>query len=137
MTMGRGPAARTVADTAGLTTADHVADIGCGPGTAIREAARRGATATGVDPSPVMLRLARLIISFRQVHNVTWLQGRAEAVPVPDDTATIAWAPSSAHHWGDRAAGLRQIRRVLAPAGGCCSPSGSSSPERVDMPPTA
>jgi len=36
---------------------------------------------------------------------------------VPDDSATVAWAISSAHHWEDRAAAIGEARRALAPAG--------------------
>ena len=64
MTVGRGPLARAVADAAQLTPADRVIDIGCGPGTAVRHAARRGAAATGIDPDPAMLRLARWITAI-------------------------------------------------------------------------
>ena len=117
MTVGRGRPARAVADIAALTPADRVVDIGCGPGTAVREAARRCAAATGVDPSPLMLRLARWISSVRRSANVGWLAGRAEKLPVPDGEATVAWAVSSVHHWDDRAAGLRAAGRALAPAG--------------------
>jgi SAM-dependent methyltransferase len=38
MVLGRGRAARIVADLAGLTCQDRVVDIGCGPGTATRVA---------------------------------------------------------------------------------------------------
>ena len=61
MTVGRGRAARLVATLAGISPDDRVMDIGCGPGAAVREAARRGAAATGIDPDPYMLVLARLI----------------------------------------------------------------------------
>jgi ubiquinone/menaquinone biosynthesis C-methylase UbiE len=117
MTAGRGPAARAVADAVGLGSGDQVLDIGCGPGTAVREAARRGVTATGIDPSPLMLRLARQISFARRSRNVAWLRGRAEALPVPDHSMTLVWALSSAHHWDDRAAALGEISRVLAPGG--------------------
>lgn len=117
MTVGRGPAARTVAGLAGLTANDRVVDVGCGPGTAVREAARRGATATGVDPSPVMLRLARWITAVRTVSSVTWVQATAESLPLVDGDATVLWALSSVHHWGDRAPGLAEARRVLARGG--------------------
>lgn len=40
---------------------DRVVDVGCGPGVAVRYSARLGATVTGVDPAPVMLRTARLL----------------------------------------------------------------------------
>jgi ubiquinone/menaquinone biosynthesis C-methylase UbiE len=117
MTLGRGPAARMIADLAELTPDDRLADIGCGPGTAARQAARRGATVTGVDPSPDMLRLARWAGAAPRTPDITYLTGSAESLPLPDDAATIAWAISSVHHWNDRAAGLAEITRVLAPGG--------------------
>jgi ubiquinone/menaquinone biosynthesis C-methylase UbiE len=117
MTAGRGPLARAVAGAAELTPADRVVDIGCGPGTAVRYAARRAAAATGIDPDPAMLRLARWSTRRRPSPNVTWLQGRAERLPLPDGQATLAWAISSAHHWEDRGAAISEARRVLAPGG--------------------
>jgi ubiquinone/menaquinone biosynthesis C-methylase UbiE len=117
MTVGRGPAARVIADAAAVTGGDRVADIGCGPGAAVREAARRGASATGIDPSPAMLWLARRISALRHTDRVTWAEGSAEAIPLPEDCATVVWALSSFHHWRDQAAGLREIHRVLSPGG--------------------
>jgi SAM-dependent methyltransferase len=49
---------RAAADAAELAGADRVVDVGCGPGIAVRLAARRAAAATGVDPDPAMLRFA-------------------------------------------------------------------------------
>lgn len=117
MTVGRGPSARTVAALAGLSPQDRVVDIGCGPGTAARTAARRCANVTGVDPAPEMLRLGRWITAARRITNLTFIQGRAEALPLPDRSVTVAWALSSVHHWPDRAAGLAEAARVLATAG--------------------
>ena len=57
MSLAGGAAARLAADVAAVSDGDRVIDVGCGPGTAVREAARRGARVTGVDPAPVMLRL--------------------------------------------------------------------------------
>ena len=51
--------ARLAADLAAVGPGDRVVDVGCGPGTAVREAGRRGARAAGVDPAPVMLSVAR------------------------------------------------------------------------------
>lgn len=117
MTAGRGPAARAMADLAKLTSGDQVVDIGCGPGTAARAAARRCARATGVDPAPMMLRLGRWLTAARHIPNVTFVSGTAEALPLPKASATVTWALSSVHHWTDRAAGLAEARRVLAPGG--------------------
>jgi trans-aconitate methyltransferase len=58
MTAGHGPRVRAVADAAELTAADRVVDVGCGPGTAVRLAARRAAIATGIDPDPAVPGLA-------------------------------------------------------------------------------
>jgi ubiquinone/menaquinone biosynthesis C-methylase UbiE len=117
MTIGRGPRARATAAAARLTPADRVIDIGCGPGTAVRLAARRADAATGIDPSPVMLQLARQISRIRHARHVSWAEGKAEKLPVPDGQATVAWAISSVHHWDDRAAGLSEARRALVPGG--------------------
>ena len=117
MTIGRGPRARAAAAAAWLTPADRVIDIGCGPGTAVRLASRRAAAATGIDPSPDMLLLARQISRIRRARHVSWAEGKAEKLPVPDGQATVAWAISSVHHWDDRAAGLGEARRALAPGG--------------------
>jgi ubiquinone/menaquinone biosynthesis C-methylase UbiE len=117
MTVGRGPLARAAADAAELTLADRVVDIGCGPGTAVRLAARRAATATGIDPDPAMLRLARWGTAPRRSPNVSWLEGRAEKLPLSAGQATVAWAINSVHHWEDRGAGFGEARRILAPGG--------------------
>jgi ubiquinone/menaquinone biosynthesis C-methylase UbiE len=117
MTAGRGPLARAVADAAKLAPADRVADIGCGPGTAVRYAAPRAATVAGIDPDPVMLRLAQWSTALRRPPNVSWLEGRAEKLPLPDGEATVAWAISSSHHWEDRGGGISEAWRILAPGG--------------------
>ena len=117
MTVGRGPAARMVADLAQLASTDTVVDIGCGPGTAVRVAARRSAAATGVDPSPASLRLARWITARHGIRNATFLPGTAERLPVGDASATVIWALSSFHHWDDPPTALVEIRRVLRSGG--------------------
>jgi ubiquinone/menaquinone biosynthesis C-methylase UbiE len=99
-----------------LAASDTVADIGCGPGTAARRAARLGASVVGVDPAPVMLRLARLL-TRRSAHAVRYAQGSAEALPLPDSSVSVAWSIASVHHWAEVDAGLREARRVLKPGG--------------------
>jgi ubiquinone/menaquinone biosynthesis C-methylase UbiE len=117
MVFGRGKAATTVADVARLTPADRVVDIGCGPGTAVRVASRRCQWATGLDPDPTMLRFGRWLATLLRRRNVSLVEGGAEAVPLPDASATVVWSLSAVHHWSDRAAGLAEAKRVLAPGG--------------------
>jgi ubiquinone/menaquinone biosynthesis C-methylase UbiE len=117
MLAGRGAVSRLVAGLGGVTSDDRVLDVGCGPGGAAREAARRGAGVTGVDPSPLMLRVARYLSGGQMGERITFLEGTAEKLPVPDQDVTVAWAISSAHHWADVPAGLRELHRVLRPGG--------------------
>ena len=91
---------------------DSVVDVGCGPGVAARYAARRGATVTGVDPAPIMLRVARLLTG--PSGNVRYVKGAAETLPLPDNSASAVWAIATVHHWPDLDAGLREVNRVLA-----------------------
>jgi ubiquinone/menaquinone biosynthesis C-methylase UbiE len=117
MAFGRGRSARLVADLAEVGPGDRVVDVGCGPGRFLREAAGRGATAVGVDPSSQMRRLAtwRMPASLRDSIRVT--DGAAERLPLEDGEATVAWAVASFHHWTDPDAGLAELRRVLRPGG--------------------
>jgi ubiquinone/menaquinone biosynthesis C-methylase UbiE len=107
--------ARLVVEVADLSSGDHAVDIGCGPGAAVRAAARSGARVTGVDPAPLMLRLARIVT--RNEPNIVWSQGSAETLPLPEHSVTAAWSVATVHHWQDVAAGLAEVRRVLAPGG--------------------
>ncbi len=114
LAMGR-RRARLAASVASVSDADSVVDIGCGPGSAVREAARRGARVTGIDPAPVMLRIARAVTRNRA--GITWAEGTAEDLPLPDGSATVAWSLATVHHWQDVGNGLAEAHRVLAPGG--------------------
>jgi ubiquinone/menaquinone biosynthesis C-methylase UbiE len=107
--------ARLAVDIASVTAADHVVDIGCGPGVAVRAAADRGARATGIDPAPVMLRTARAVTRGRD--GIDWAEGAAESLPVPTGSATVVWSLATVHHWKDVTKGLAEAHRVLAPGG--------------------
>ncbi|HZP31369.1 MAG TPA: class I SAM-dependent methyltransferase [Acidimicrobiia bacterium] len=114
MAVGRENDAGFVARAGGLAPTDVVVDIGCGPGAAARHAARLGATVTGVDPAPVMLRVARMLARGPAVR---FVEGTAEELPLPDASATLVWTIASVHHWGDLDAALREVQRVLQPGG--------------------
>jgi ubiquinone/menaquinone biosynthesis C-methylase UbiE len=107
--------ARLAVDLASVTDTDRVVDIGCGPGSAGRAAARRGAQVVGVDPASVMLRLARA--ATRDRSGITWSRGTAEALPVANGWATVVWSLKTVHHWKDVTAGLAELQRVLASSG--------------------
>lgn len=119
MLLGRGAVARLAADLADVGASDHVVDVGCGPGTAGREAARRGAIVSAIDPAPVMLSIARRF--GRRAERVSWIEGVAEALPVADGSATVLWSIATVHHWRDLDAGLAEAYRVLGAGGRLCA----------------
>jgi ubiquinone/menaquinone biosynthesis C-methylase UbiE len=115
MIAGRGGDARLAIRQSALGAGDVVVDIGCGPGAAAREAAKVGATVIGVDPAPVMLRIASLLTWPRA--KVQYTRGAAESLPVADDAATVVWSIATVHHWRDVDAGLDEVGRVLRGGG--------------------
>jgi len=118
MVFGRGAMVRALTGLARLSAADVVVDVGCGPGSAIRQACKAGAArAVGVDPSPDMLRLARWITSARRMDRSEFVEGSAENLPLAAGSATVLWALQSVHHWEDRPLGVKEAMRVLGPGG--------------------
>lgn len=126
MVLGRRRIARLACDLAGVAAEDHVVDVGCGPGAAAREAARQGAKVTGVDPASVMLGMARRL-TFGELP-VTWTEGVAEDLPLPDGAATVVWSLATVHHWPLLDEGLAEAWRVLKPGGGFLAVERKSRP---------
>jgi ubiquinone/menaquinone biosynthesis C-methylase UbiE len=91
----------------------RVLDLGCGTGRfAAALAEHHGCTVFGVDPSPAMLAMAR-----ERTDAVTWLDGRAEAIPLAEDAVERAFMQTVVHLVEDRPAAFAQLRRVLEPDG--------------------
>jgi ubiquinone/menaquinone biosynthesis C-methylase UbiE len=111
---GRSGNAELAMQLSGACAGDTVVDIGCGPGAAARAAARAGAKVIGIDPAPVMLRVARLV---RPSASIRYELGSAEALHLPEGSTGVVWSIASVHHWSDVAVALGEIRRVLQPGG--------------------
>jgi ubiquinone/menaquinone biosynthesis C-methylase UbiE len=98
---------------------DRVLEVGFGPGVAIELLARVPARrVVGVDPSTEMLEQAAVrnaagVASGR----VELQQGSVQRLPFADATFDKALAINSMQVWPDVVAGLRELRRVLAPSG--------------------
>ncbi len=115
MVWGRRTLVDWLVDAAAIRDGNVVVDVGCGPGSAARAAARRGAAVTGIDPSTSMLKLAHRLTAPGLRSRIRWQRGTAEHLPVDDGAADVVWAVASSHHWEDVDAGLRECRRIAAP----------------------
>lgn len=114
---GRDTAAQLAVELAQLQVGEHVVDVGCGPGVAARRAHALGAVVIGVDPAPVMLRVARARGGGHRATGVQWRLGTAEALPVESAWAHVVWSLSTVHHWSELDPALDEAARVLAPEG--------------------
>jgi ubiquinone/menaquinone biosynthesis C-methylase UbiE len=99
---------------------DTVLEVGFGPGVTIHRLAKlasRGRVA-GIDPSREMLEQARTRNSIAiQNGCVDLRRGSADSLPFDDNSFDKVLAINSMQVWPDAAAGLREIRRVIKPAG--------------------
>jgi SAM-dependent methyltransferase len=90
-----------------------VLDVGCGGGTLVRELVARGARAVGLEVSEQQLGEARSHGSGR------FVVGRAENLPLDDDSLDVVVFMRSLHHVPEPAmsAALADAGRVLRPGG--------------------
>ena len=113
------PANRIALEELAVREREVVLEIGCGHGrTLARLAGIPGVQLAGVDPSEVMVRLARKRMR-------RWIDaGRAEValassakIPHPDGRFDAALAVHVVYFWYEPLADLREIHRVLRPGG--------------------
>jgi ubiquinone/menaquinone biosynthesis C-methylase UbiE len=94
-----------------------ILDLGCGTGRLLEAAGRRWPEArlAGVDASEGMLSEAR------RKHDgdarFVFMQGDASDLRLEDASFDVVLSTMSFHHWGDKAAGIRGVARVLRPGG--------------------
>jgi ubiquinone/menaquinone biosynthesis C-methylase UbiE len=101
---------------AALSDGDNVLDVACGTGIVARLARERlgpAARIVGVDVAPAMLAVAR-----RVEPGIDWREGDALSLPVGDDERfTVVTCHQGLQFMPDKAAAIREMHRVLAPAG--------------------
>ena len=81
-------AARLV-KTTNVSANDTVLDVGCGTGNVAIAAARRGASATGLDITPALLDQARENAAIAGVEETAWREGTATDLPFDDGAFDI------------------------------------------------
>jgi SAM-dependent methyltransferase len=120
---------------ADLRPGQRVLDLGTGTGSVALGSAPRVAPdghVLGVDISPEMLGLARARASRAGLGNVSFADGRAEAIPAAGSSQDTVLASLSLMYVIDRGAAAREIARVLQP-GGRLVAAVWAGPERADI----
>ncbi|WP_024287532.1 arsenite methyltransferase [Cellulomonas sp. KRMCY2] len=105
---------------ADLNVGERVLDLGSGGGIDVLLSARRvGPTgfAYGVDMTAEMLELARANAVEAGATNVEFLEGRIEAVPLPDASVDVVISNCVINLSVDKPAVLAEMFRVLVPGG--------------------
>ncbi|HEX7805432.1 MAG TPA: arsenite methyltransferase, partial [Cellulomonas sp.] len=105
---------------ADLLPGERVLDLGSGGGIDVLLSARRvGPTgfAYGVDMTPEMLALARSNAAKAGATNVEFLEGRIEAVPLPDASIDVIISNCVINLSVDKPAVLAEMYRLLVPGG--------------------
>jgi ubiquinone/menaquinone biosynthesis C-methylase UbiE len=103
-----------VLDAAAVRENDRVLDVACGTGAltlAAAERVGRGAV-VGLDANPDMLTVAR-----RKSTQVEWMEGKAEALPLPDERFDAVVSQFGLMFFDDKPQALREMMRVLRPGG--------------------
>ncbi len=100
-----------------LRPEEAVLDVGCGTGWLLRLIAQRlgAGRLVGVDVSDAMIAQARQAAGGDP--RLEFHVAVAEQLPFPDASFDRVVSIESAYYWPDPAAGLREIARVLRPAG--------------------
>jgi ubiquinone/menaquinone biosynthesis C-methylase UbiE len=105
---------------AGLSPGERALDIGAGTGAVALMAATLvapGGRVAGIDISSEMLAFARRRAEELGLDDISFREGRAEAIPAADADFDVALASLSLMYVIDRDAAAREIARVIRPGG--------------------
>lgn len=110
------PAATALLDAVRPAPGSALLDVGCGTGNVALAAAGRGIEATGVDPSPRLVDLARARAA-RERRDARFLVGEAGDLPLPDGSFDAVVSVFGVIFAPDPAAAAGEMLRVSRPGG--------------------
>jgi arsenite methyltransferase len=105
---------------ADLHKGETVLDLGSGAGADVLISARRvgpAGKAIGLDMTDEMLALARTNAAEAGVHNVEFVKGYIEEIPLPDESVDVVISNCVINLSADKGKVLREAARVLRPGG--------------------
>ena len=102
---------RFMVDRSGL----NILDLGCGTGRFSTDLADEfNSNVVGVEPSDKMRSIAEAECNDTRVR---FLEGKAERIPIPDNSFDVAWLSQIMHHLQDLPAAASELQRVMKPSG--------------------
>lgn len=125
METGHGQTAAPVLAALPVEQGTRFLDLGCGNGWAARQAAARGAVATGIDASPEMVIKARALAESadlsrepgNRVSGASFRVGDFAKLPWDDGAFDVVWSMEAVYYAPEPDVVLAEVRRVLAPDG--------------------
>jgi ubiquinone/menaquinone biosynthesis C-methylase UbiE len=94
----------------------RVLEIGCGCGSEAERFVRAGAHYTALDLTDAALNLTRKRFQLSGLHG-RFVQGDAESMPFAEGSFDLVYSHGVLHHTPDTAQAIREVHRVLSPAG--------------------
>ncbi|HEY7909270.1 MAG TPA: methyltransferase domain-containing protein, partial [Thermomicrobiales bacterium] len=101
----------------GVQPGHRVLDVAAGPGTLALLAARRGATVVATDFAPGMVERLRQRAGEAGLTNLSAAVMDGQALTLPDNSFDAAFSNFGLIFFPDRAAGFRELYRVVRPGG--------------------
>ncbi len=101
----------------GVQPGQRVLDVAAGPGTLALLAARQGAGVVATDFAPAMIARLRQRAGEAGMANLTAEVMDGQALTLPDDSFDAAFSIFGLIFFPDRAAGFRELHRVVRPGG--------------------
>lgn len=104
-------------ETAALTGTERVLDVATGGGHTAFALAPHAVEVVALDLTQPMLEVAQEEATARQLHNIRFLEGDAQAIPCEDSSFDVVACRHAAHHFPNVRQGVNEWARVLKPGG--------------------
>ena len=129
---GHSQSMQMLIEMSGVSSADSVLDVACGPGLVACEFAPLAKHVTGIDITPRMIEQSKERQKDKGLTNLTWQVGDVLPLPFPDSQFSIVLTRYTFHHFLNPKGVLSEMFRVCKPGGKIMIIDVVQSPEKAD-----